>query len=160
MILRLAISIAAITALGVPAATLNGDSALTIPAQDIQAQVAHVIANMKASGKSLGSGVLGRQGNLSLLLAVRTATEGAELHAHADDLMIIQQGSATMVTGGTLVDRQDDGNGESKGSSIQNGVSKTINAGDVVIVPAGVPHQMLVTPGSTVAYLLGKVKEP
>jgi mannose-6-phosphate isomerase-like protein (cupin superfamily) len=158
--LKLAISIVAAMALAAPAATLNGDRALVIPSQDIQTQLTQVISSTKASGKGLGSGALARSGNFNLLFAVRTATEGAELHAHSDDLMVVEQGTATLVTGGTLVDRQDEANGESKGTSIQNGVLKTINAGDVAIVPAGVPHQMLIAPGSTIAYLLGKIKEP
>ena len=64
-----------------------------------------------------------RHGNFNLLFGMRTAAEGAELYAHSDNLMIVEQGSATPVIGGTLADQQDGANGESKGIGIQNGVS-------------------------------------
>ena len=59
-------------------------------------------------------------------------------------------GSATLVTGGKIVDQKErpadaksvmleDGPGAS-GPSIQGGVTQHIKTGDVVIIPADVPH--------------------
>jgi quercetin dioxygenase-like cupin family protein len=59
-------------------------------------------------------------------------------------------GSATLVTGGTMLDAKErpadsksvqleDGPGAS-GTSIRGGVTQQIKAGDVVVIPAGVPH--------------------
>jgi mannose-6-phosphate isomerase-like protein (cupin superfamily) len=157
---RLVLSVAAVLLGGVQAATLTGDSALVIPKADVQAQTAKVIAATSPSSKDAGSAVLGSYGNLTLRLYVRKVSGGGEIHAHFDDLMIVQQGTATLVTGGTLADRKELPNGESRGSSVVGGTSRKITVGDVVIVPAGVAHQSIVEPGSTYAYMVAKVHEP
>jgi mannose-6-phosphate isomerase-like protein (cupin superfamily) len=90
---------------------------------------------------------------------VRTTSGGGEIHAHFDDLMIVQQGSATLITGGSLIDPKQGANGETKGTGIKDGVTQTIGVGDYVIVPAGVPHQLIIPPGTIYAALVAKVKE-
>jgi mannose-6-phosphate isomerase-like protein (cupin superfamily) len=90
---------------------------------------------------------------------VRTTSGGAEVHAHFDDVMIVQQGSATLVTGGTIIDPKSTPDGETKGTGIQGGKSQTISPGDLVTVNAGVPHQLLVSPGTTYSAVVIKVRE-
>lgn len=157
---RLIISIVAMLGLAAQTATLTGDKALVIPAKDVQAQTAKVIAETSPTSADAGTTVLGSYGNLTLRLYVRKTSGGGEIHAHFDDLMIVRQGSATLVTGGTLADRKELPNGESRGSKVVGGVSRKITVGDVVIVPAGVAHQTIVAPGSTYAYMVAKVHEP
>jgi mannose-6-phosphate isomerase-like protein (cupin superfamily) len=145
-------------ALAVPAATLTGDKTQVISAHDLQTQLAQLAPQAKASGSS-GS-TLATSGNLALKLSVRISSGGAEIHAHYDDLMIVQQGSATLITGGSVVDAQVGKDGETKGSSVKDGKSQTIAVGDVVLVPAGVPHQLLIPPGTLYSAMVAKVKEP
>jgi len=147
----------ALLALAVPAATLTGDRAEVIPAHEVQAQLAQMAVQAKASGSS-GS-TLASYGNLALKLSVRTASGGAEIHAHYDDLMIVQQGSATLLTGGTVVNPHTGTDGETTGTGIAGGNTQTIAVGDVVIVPAGVPHQLLIPPATTYAALVAKIRE-
>ncbi|MGA2807850.1 MAG: hypothetical protein ABSE87_06920 [Terracidiphilus sp.] len=155
--MNIAMAIVASLALGVPAATLTGDKAEVISAHDVQAQLAQLAPQAKASGSS-GS-TLASYGNLALKLSLRTSTGGAEIHAHYDDLMIVQQGSATLITGGTVVDAHLESDGETKGASVQGGKAQTIAVGDVVVVPAGVPHQLVIAPGTLYSALVAKVKE-
>jgi mannose-6-phosphate isomerase-like protein (cupin superfamily) len=157
---RLILSVSVMLMLGAQTAPLTGDSALVIPAAEVQAQTAKVIADTSPSSADAGTTVLGAYGNLTLRLYVRKTSGGGEIHAHFDDLMIVQQGTATLVTGGTLADRKELANGESRGSSVVGGVSRKLTVGDVAIVPAGVAHQTLVEPGSTYAYMVAKVHEP
>ena len=157
---KLVLSVAAVLLGGVQATTLTGDSALVIPKADVQAQTAKVIAATSPTSTDAGTAVLGSYGNLTLRLYVRKTSGGGEIHKHFDDLMIVQQGTATLVTGGTLADRRELDNGESRGSKVVGGVSRKLNVGDVVIVPAGVAHQTIVEPGSTYAYMVAKVHEP
>lgn len=52
-------------------------------------------------------------------------------------------GAGTLVTGGTLVDRNrrdSDGPGTFRGSRIEGGVTRRIGPGDVVVIPPGTPH--------------------
>jgi mannose-6-phosphate isomerase-like protein (cupin superfamily) len=146
--------------LGAQTATLTGDGGLVIPAADVKTQTAKIIDATSPTSTDAGTKVLASYGNLTLRLYVRRTSGGGEIHAHFDDLMIVQQGSATIVTGGTIADRKELPDGESRGSKVVGGVSRKITVGDVVIVPAGVAHQTIVEPGSTYAYMVAKVHEP
>jgi mannose-6-phosphate isomerase-like protein (cupin superfamily) len=157
---RLVLSIAAVLLGGAQATTLDGDSALVIPKADAQAQTAKVIAATSPTSTDAGTAVLGSYGNLTLRLYVRRTAGGGEIHKHFDDLMIVQQGTATLVTGGTIADPKQQDNGEIRGSKVVGGVSRKLVPGDIVIIPAGVAHQTIIEPGSTYAYLVAKVHEP
>ena len=61
--------------------------------------------------------------------------------------MMVEQGSATLVTGGTVVDGKTGPDGETHGSKIEGGQSQKINPGDVLTVRAGTPHQLILEPG-------------
>jgi mannose-6-phosphate isomerase-like protein (cupin superfamily) len=75
---------------------------------------------------------------------------GAILHSKVTEVYHIMEGSGTLVTGGTLPDATAspaDGQvvqvlvGPSIGSrTIENGNSRKVGAGDVIVIPAGVPH--------------------
>ncbi|MBI3246118.1 MAG: heme-binding protein [Deltaproteobacteria bacterium] len=64
----------------------------------------------------------------------------AEVHEKDADLIYVQEGSATFVTGGTVADLKPIAPGELRGKVISGGETRTIAKGDVIIVPAGVPH--------------------
>jgi mannose-6-phosphate isomerase-like protein (cupin superfamily) len=125
--------------------------------KDLQHQLTELGVKAEASGSS-GS-TLGDYGSHALKLSVRTTGGGAEVHAHFDDVILVTQGQATLVTGGTVMDPKTDSDGETKGPSIHNGTSQTISVGDVVHIPAGTPHQMTIAAGSLFSALVVKVKE-
>jgi mannose-6-phosphate isomerase-like protein (cupin superfamily) len=143
--------------LSVPGVLLSGDKALVLPAANIQDQLKQLAPQARSSGSSGAS--LAEYGNLELKTSVRTTSGGAEIHAHYDDLMIVQQGAATLITGGTVVDPVTSSNGETKGSSVQGGERKQIAVGDVVLIPAGLPHQLLIPSGTLYSALVAKIKE-
>jgi mannose-6-phosphate isomerase-like protein (cupin superfamily) len=155
--MKIALIIIAALGLAIPAATLTGDKAQVIAASDLQAQLAQLAPQAKTAGSS-GSTML-TSGNLALKLSVRTSSGGAEIHAHYDDLMVVQQGSATLITGGTVVNAQTGADGETHGTSVADGQSRTITVGDIVVVPAGVPHQLLIPPGTLYSAMVAKIKE-
>jgi glc operon protein GlcG len=64
----------------------------------------------------------------------------AEVHTYDTDIVHVLDGTATLVTGGSAVNLQPTGPGEFRGESITNGEERQLKKGDVVIVPAGVPH--------------------
>ncbi|NDJ53383.1 MAG: hypothetical protein GYB68_09905 [Chloroflexi bacterium] len=73
----------------------------------------------------------------------RTAAGQAEWHARDTDIMYIQEGTATMVTDGTINDPQHTADGELRGESIENGVTHELKKGDIIIIPDGVPHHFI-----------------
>jgi mannose-6-phosphate isomerase-like protein (cupin superfamily) len=64
----------------------------------------------------------------------------AEIHTRDTDIVYVLKGSATLVTGGTPVSVKSTGPEELRGSSINGGDVSRLVAGDVVVIPNGVPH--------------------
>ena len=65
-----------------------------------------------------------------------------EIHTHDTDIFYITEGSAKLITGGTVADAKEVAPGELRGSKSSGGMARTIAKGDVVIIPAGIPHWM------------------
>ncbi|HEX7358861.1 MAG TPA: cupin domain-containing protein [Bryobacteraceae bacterium] len=93
------------------------------------------------------------------MLAVRKATGSAEFHAHDADIFFVVSGSATLVTGGKLVNPKTLKPGEIRGSSIRGGERHRLSAGDIVHIPARTPHWILVNGGKPFAYFVVKVSD-
>jgi mannose-6-phosphate isomerase-like protein (cupin superfamily) len=77
----------------------------------------------------------------------RTKAAGAVAHDGFAELHHIIDGSGTLVTGGTIV--RPTGRGA---ATIQNGVSKHVTKGDVIVIPPGMPHWYMDLDG-TITYL-------
>jgi len=96
-------------------------------------------------------------GDHLLEISHREVDGKAELHKVKVDVMVIQSGTATLVTGGEVIDPKDTGPNEIQGSGIKGGVKHEVGPGDVIEIPAGVPHQFFVAPGTQITYLVVKV---
>jgi mannose-6-phosphate isomerase-like protein (cupin superfamily) len=151
------VSVLAIAVLVMPCCAQAQSNAEVFSGKDVASQLAALAQKAKASGSS--GATLGDYNSHAIKLSVRTASGGAEVHAHYDDIFFVTQGSATLITGGTVVDSMTDSEGETKGTRIQNGKSQAIVKGDVVHIPAGVPHQLILAPGSVYSSIVIKVKE-
>ena len=64
----------------------------------------------------------------------------AEIHTRDTDIANVLQGSATLVTGGSVPDAKAIGPEELRGPVIRGGATRQVSVGDVVIIPNGVPH--------------------
>jgi uncharacterized protein GlcG (DUF336 family)/mannose-6-phosphate isomerase-like protein (cupin superfamily) len=64
-----------------------------------------------------------------------------EYHARTADVMHVVQGTATILTGGEMVGVRSAGDGELRADSVAGGHARDLTAGDVLAIPAGVPHQ-------------------
>jgi quercetin dioxygenase-like cupin family protein len=81
-----------------------------------------------------------RDANYMIHTSRRTAPGAAEVHAKDTDLIYVLEGSATFVTGGTVVAPKETAPDEIRGTSIEGGETRHIAKGDVIIVPAGTAH--------------------
>ena len=131
---------------------------LVFQGQQVQTQLAQLVERAKI--RHHGDGELARSGNIALQLSVMGVNGPGELHRNADDLLLIQQGSATVVTGGTMVNGKDRAGGNTYGSGLEGGDSTTVGPGDIVLIPAGLTHQLLVPPGTVLVMIVGKIQEP
>jgi len=70
----------------------------------------------------------------------RTEPGTAEVHDDETDIVYVVAGSATLVTGGSVVDPKLTAPGQTRGSAIVGGQTTRVSVGDVFVVPAGMPH--------------------
>lgn len=90
----------------------------------------------------------------------RDSAGGTERHRDWTDVFVVESGSATMLTGGTLDGAQETSPGEWRGGSVRGGTRAPIKVGDLVVIPAGTPHQMLLTASERISYLAFKIAAP
>jgi mannose-6-phosphate isomerase-like protein (cupin superfamily) len=114
-------------------------------------------AKTKKSG-STGAD-LGAYENHALKLSYRRETGLAEVHVHLADVMFVTGGSATMVTGGSLVEPKNENVNEIRGKSIDGGTRQVLSAGDVIHIPAGTPHQLLLDQGKDFQAFVVKIHD-
>jgi len=134
------------------AATLLLSSALLNAAEDNK--VTFVAADQVAKGGSLATAP-----NLSITVAHRAEPGMVEVHDKETDTFYVLDGSATIVTGGTMVGGSVTGPGQHRGTDITGGQAQRLAKGDVMVIPAGVPHWFKEVP-SSIDYYVVKVIAP
>ncbi len=70
----------------------------------------------------------------------RSGPGEAEVHLRDTDIFYVQKGSADIVVGGTVSGAHTLSDGELRGGEIAGGETRHVAAGDVVVIPRGVPH--------------------
>ena len=131
-------------------ANLNGaPNAATNPQPNVRV--------VDAGGYNIAVGVIHRP---------QTPLGGVAVHFKVTEIYHVMEGAGTLVTGGTMVNaktrssdaenvRLENGPGAS-GTAIQGGESRRVKVGDVVIIPAGVPHWFSEIEGS-ITYVVLRV---
>ena len=87
----------------------------------------------------------------------RDADGNPEQHDAIIDIVYVQSGEGTLVLGGTMAGRRTTGPGESVGTRLDGGERHALGAGDIVHIPAGIPHSFLVPSGKHITYVLLKI---
>ena len=106
---------------------------------------------------SLAAIPLGRGSGYTYAFNHRDLTGVIEVHMQWTDVFVIQSGSATLVTGGSLAGAKEASPGEWREGRMSGSTSAKLKPGDVVIIPATTPHQFQLAPGEQVNYLTFKV---
>ena len=78
--------------------------------------------------------------NLTVSGNHRAGPGQVEVHDKETDILYIQEGQATLVTGGTMVGGKQTAPGQHRGTDVQGGETRHLQKGDVIVIPAGVPH--------------------
>jgi mannose-6-phosphate isomerase-like protein (cupin superfamily) len=82
-----------------------------------------------------------------------------EVHEKETDILYIIDGGATFVTGGTMVGGKTTKAGQWLGTDIQGGETHKLSKGDVITIPAGMPHWFKEVPSSVSYYVVKVIKE-
>lgn len=79
-------------------------------------------------------------GNYKVIASHREVPGIPEVHLKDTDVFYVLEGSATLVTGGTVVGGRPIGSDEIRGKQITGGMAYKLNKGDVIIIPKNTPH--------------------
>ena len=110
------------------------DRALDFQLAALQAEFADMKAQKRASTRMVEGDTF------SMNARYLTGAEAAQVHKTITEFYFVRDGSATLVTGGAIVN-----------NAIRGGVERVIKPGDVVFIPPGVPHAIRETMG--ISYL-------
>jgi glc operon protein GlcG len=116
-------------------------------------KVTFIDSQMVARGFEKGA-VLVSMGNYMVHASHREMDGIAEIHTLDTDLIYVLEGSATFVTGGTVPDAKVVEPNEVRGAAIVGGEGRRVVKGDVIVVPAGVPHMFTAVQGPLNYYVV------
>jgi mannose-6-phosphate isomerase-like protein (cupin superfamily) len=114
----------------------------------------------KATSQRMASDTLEKYDNHFTMLAVRKGNGEPEIHEKMVDFFVVESGEATLLVGGKANGAKETSPGELRGGTIEGGQKQKLAPGDVVHIPAGVPHQLLLDSGGTFSYFVIKVESP
>jgi len=103
-----------------------------------------------------GSFVKDDDKNYQITAGSRTTPGTAEIHGNYTDIFYVLGGSATIVTGGSIVDEKTVAPEEFRGTAVKEGETRQLSKGDLIVIPHGTPHWLQQVQG-TFQYLVVKV---
>ena len=136
---------------------LTQTSTAVVYSPDQLIQLADEMRQQAKPSKELSTGILEKHLDTSAILAFRDRDGKAEMHEQFGDVFVVLRGTATLVTGGTIASATTTAPGEIRGVSVQEGVRKKLQEGDIVHIPAGIPHQLLLDSGGSFTYYVVKI---
>lgn len=144
--MRISLTVAALITISVVLTAQTGSGVVYVPSDKVAAALA-------------AGGPLVTQSDLLVSGSHRNAAGQVEVHDKQTDVLYIVDGEATFVTGGKMVDGKVTAPGQWLGANITGGQTQHISKGDVLVIPAGVPHWFKEVPKS-VSYYVVKVLKP
>ncbi len=96
--------------------------------------------------------------DLTVLGSYRNGPGQVEVHDKETDVFYVIDGAATFVTGGTMVGGKTSGPGQTRGTDIHGGQVHHLTKGDVIVIPAGIPHWFKEVPSSINYYVVKVLK--
>lgn len=104
-----------------------------------------------------GSFVKDPDKNYQISAGKRTTPGQPEIHGKDTDIFFVVDGTATIITGGTIVDEKTTAPDEIRGTSIKGGETTQLSKGELIVIPHGTPHWIQQVQGKF-EYLVIKVR--
>jgi len=118
-------------------------------AAQLEALVAHSFQGMAANQFLRGPGSI-------VYIIRRDKTGETEVHMAFNDIYVVKSGHAKITVGGQVTGNREAAPTEWLGGDISGGTDYSLAPGDVLFIPAGVPHKTSVSPKSSLTYVLVK----
>jgi mannose-6-phosphate isomerase-like protein (cupin superfamily) len=117
------------------------------------------LRKLAAAGDGSASEVIKEYPQHAIHLLYRSRDGMAEQHENFADIFFVLQGRAALLTGGAIQDATTVAPGEVRGSAVAGGSRQELRAGDMAHVPAGLPHQMIVSGDGSVVCIVLKIEQ-
>lgn len=108
-------------------------------AREVQAQVAAMLADMKA-GQGFAWRPLVEDASHSVAIEIWKKPGRPAVHPAEAEYAVVLEGAGTLISGGTLIAPATRREGLVEGERIEGGATRALRKGDVLLIPAGVPH--------------------
>ena len=125
----------------------------------IGADVATFVSHEKVTEALAKGGSLAATKEYTVSGAHRDKAGQVEVHDKETDILYITDGEATFVTGGKMVGGKSSKAGQWLGTDITGGQTHHLAKGDVVMIPAGMPHWFKEVPKSVSYFVVKVLKE-
>ncbi len=102
---------------------------------------------LDAAAAAAAAGILFGQPGYKVDAGRRDEPGEVEYHERVTDVMLVQEGTATVVVGGEMVGVREVGPGERRAEAVTGGTTHRLSPGAVLVLPAGVPHWFTEVPG-------------
>ena len=122
-------------------------------ASDVTALIAKAKSERKEGQANVSETIL-MLAPYSANLEYRASIGPAAIHEHDAEVMYVIDGSATMVTGGKLVDEKRTNPANLSGTGIEGGTSQHVSKGDFMVVPENTAHWFSAIDGTLVLMTL------
>ena len=119
------------------------DRAADFPLAELEAIVQEMDAEQRTTVRLLEGG------SYNINIRRIRGGETALVHPRTTDVYVVREGSGTLVTGGQIVDENGQPVDGQRGAAIRGGEERVIGEGDLIFIPAGVPHGIRETDGIT-----------
>lgn len=110
----------------------------------VRAQIAAMLAEMKP-GQGFAWRPLVKDGSRVAAVEIWKKPGRPAVHPAEAEYAIVLEGAGTLLSGGTLIAPLARNPGLVEGDRIEGGTSRPLRPGDVLLVPAGVPHWFGIT---------------
>lgn len=111
---------------------------------EVREQIAAMLADMKP-GQGFAWRPLVRDGSRVAAIEVWKKPGRPAVHPAEAEYAIVLEGAGTLLSGGKLIAPVSRNEGLVEGDRIEGGASRSLREGDVLLVPAGVPHWFGIT---------------
>jgi mannose-6-phosphate isomerase-like protein (cupin superfamily) len=141
------------------AAFAQTDVPVLVTKAEIQQHKDALLKKAAADPHGFASEQLRRDAGHYVLLVGRTKTGEAEEHAEWGDEMVVQEGKVTVVVGGTMDGKYEQATkGEFRGTGVTGGKEYPLGPGEMMYIPAGIPHWVKVQGTEPMFMFVYKVK--
>ena len=143
-----------VTIVAIPAAAQDSSKIVYYTAQQMKADLDKAPAN--DIGESEINLIEHIPDHHAAILLRRTKPGKAETHTNEADVWYVVDGGCVLVVGGTEVGGKEESPGQIRGASISGGTEYKLGKGDVIRIPAGVPHWVKKIEGGELVYIVVK----